>query len=271
MLPLYIDLTGKKVVVFGGGEVAERKIRQIFETAADAETERGKLNVEVYSLDFTAWIKERCKKEKCKKEKCKKEKSEVRCFRCNLWDSCRNLNLGGLGGLVRGAFLVIICTDDEALNEHLFKEVKKASKFGVLVNYKQQGDAFMSAVVKKGRGGFLISVSTGGKSPAMARHLKEKISSLVLAGESDGESDGESESEREEKEREEKMLLVQSHLRQRLKETVKDEKKRQAILNRVLSEPECWAALDTDAEPFDFEAVERKILGIVGRWEEKNE
>ena len=42
-------------------------------------------------------------------------------------------------------------------------------------------------------------------------------------------------------------------------------------MNRVLSEPECWAALDTDAEPFDFEAVERKILGIVGRWEEKNE
>ncbi|HJH26621.1 MAG TPA: hypothetical protein C5S37_07560 [Methanophagales archaeon] len=54
MLPLYVDLSGKRIVVFGGGTIAERKLRQILET----NVESGEINVEVYSRDFTHWIEE---------------------------------------------------------------------------------------------------------------------------------------------------------------------------------------------------------------------
>ncbi|MHC1599936.1 MAG: hypothetical protein ACXQS5_03835, partial [Candidatus Methanospirareceae archaeon] len=100
------------------------------------------------------------------------------------------------------------------------------------------GNAFMSSVINKG--GFLISVSTMGKGPAMARYMKEKISSLI-------------------EEKEEKMLYIQSHLRGYLKERIKDENRRGAILNQVLNDPECWAALD---EP--VEVAKKLILRIVG-------
>lgn len=195
MLPLYADLSGKRIVVFGGGDVAERKICQILETGGAA--------IEVYSLDFTPRIEELCKK------------NETRCFRCDLWD--QNLN-----ELLKGACLILICTSDESLNNRIFEEAKRSNSF-MLINYKDNGNAFMSSVINKG--GFIISISTGGKGPAMARYLKEKIAPLIG-------------------DKEEKMLYILAQLRDYLKETVKDEKLRKKILNCVLSDSACWSTLD---------------------------
>jgi len=85
MLPLYVDLSGKRIVVFGGGTIAERKLRQILET----NVESGEITVEVYSRDFTHWIEEM------------REKGEIQCFRCDL----RTQNLEDL---VKGAFLTLV-------------------------------------------------------------------------------------------------------------------------------------------------------------------
>jgi len=211
MLPLYVDISGKRIVVFGGGSIAERKLQQIFETNGGG----GALNVEVYSLDFTPFIEEM------------NEKGEIRCFQCDLWD--RNL-----GELIKGAFLVLVCTDDETLNGRILKET---AKYDALVNYKHAGDVFMSSVVNKG--GFLISVSTSGKGPAMARYMKTKILSLIG-------------------DKEEKMLLIQSNLRGYLKGKIKEEGRRREILNLVLEDPECWAALDAPVE-----VAEKLIFKIV--------
>ncbi|NMX21551.1 hypothetical protein C5S30_03780 [ANME-1 cluster archaeon GoMg4] len=215
MLPLYVDVSDKRIVVFGGGAVAERKICQILDTAEE-DTDEGKVDLEVYSLDFTAHIE------------ALREKGEIRCFRCDLCDQ-------NLEELIKRAFLILICTGDDTLNERILKE---SAKFDALVNYRNAGDAFMASVVNKG--GFLISISTMGKGPAMARYMKEKISAII-------------------EEKEEKMLYIQSHLRGYLKERIKDEKSRREILNHVLSDPECWAALD---EP--VEVAEERILRIVG-------
>jgi precorrin-2 dehydrogenase/sirohydrochlorin ferrochelatase len=212
MLPLYVNVSGKRVVVFGGGEVAERKISQILETDGDG----GSVGVEVHSLDFTPRIEEMW------------EKGEIQCFRCDLWEQ-------NLEELIKGAFLVLVCTGDENLNNRILKE---ATKFDVLVNYRDEGNVFMSSVVNKG--GFLISVSTGGKGPAMAKYMKTKISSLIG-------------------DKEEKMLLIQSNLRRYLKKKVKEEHRRQEILNRVLNDPECWAVLDAPVE-----VAEKLIFKIVG-------
>lgn len=74
----------------------------------------------------------------------------------------------------------------------------------------------------------------------MARYMREKIEPLIG-------------------EREEKMLLIQSRLRSELKATIKDETRRQAILNQVLHDPDCWAALDAP-----LTIAEELILRIIG-------
>jgi len=212
MLPLYIDLSGKRIVVFGGGDVAERKICQILETG-------GGMEIEVYSIDFTPRIAELSKK------------NEIRSIRSNLWDQ-------NLEELLKGAFLILICTNDESLNARIFEEAKRSNRF-MLINYKNDGNVMMSSVINKG--GFTISISTGGEVPAMARYMKEKIAPLIG-------------------DKEEKMLYILAQLRDYLKETVKDEKQRKKILNCVLSDTACWSTLD---EHLQVEIAKNCIFKIV--------
>ncbi|MFZ2070616.1 MAG: bifunctional precorrin-2 dehydrogenase/sirohydrochlorin ferrochelatase [Halobacteriota archaeon] len=212
MLPLYVDVAAKRIVVFGGGEVAERKIQQIIDTRGT----RGKPYLEVYSLDFTPRIEEL------------REKDELKCFQCDLWSI-------DLGERIKGAFLVLVCTSDESLNTRILNE---SLKLDALVNYRHEGDVFMSSVINKN--GILISISTEGKGPAMAKYMREKISQFI-------------------DDKVEKMLLIQSSLRDYLKVTIKEEERRHEILNRVLRDPECWAALDAPVE-----IAEKIIRGIVG-------
>jgi precorrin-2 dehydrogenase/sirohydrochlorin ferrochelatase len=215
MLPLYVAVSGKRIVVFGGGSVAERKIRQILETCTDSTEGNANINIEVYSLAFTPWLAERC------------EEKTLRCFHCDLSDQ-------NISALLKDAFLILICTSDVTLNEHLFSE---ATKTDALINYTDKGNVFMSSVVKKG--GMIISISTNGKGPAMARYMREKITALI------GEQEG-------------KMLQIQVYLRGYLKEKIVEEQKRRAILNRVLRDFDCWAALD---EP--VEVAQERIVKIV--------
>ncbi len=208
MLPLYIDAAGKRIVVFGGGKVAERKIRQILETTSNVV-------VEVYSREFTPGIEKFA------------EAGKVKCTECDLW---RETDLR-----LEGAFMAIICTSDEALNEHIFRE---ARRFNILINYGHEGDVFMGSVIH--RHGFIISISTDGKVPAMARYMREKITPLIG-------------------EREEKMLEVESKLREDLRAIIKDEARRHEILYRVLRDPDCWAAIDAP-----LAVAEELILKIIG-------
>ena len=52
--PLFVDVSAKKIVVFGGGAVAERKVSRLLDASAK--------EVEVYSLDFVKELEERCRR-----------------------------------------------------------------------------------------------------------------------------------------------------------------------------------------------------------------
>ena len=49
MFPLFVDVSAKRIVVFGGGAVAERKVSRLLDAGAK--------EVEIYSLDFTNELK----------------------------------------------------------------------------------------------------------------------------------------------------------------------------------------------------------------------
>src|SRR5262245_64039573 len=143
--PIYLNLTNKRVVVIGGGEVAERKVESLLQTGAE---------VSVISPDVTARLSELAEN--------KAVQIQRRAYRA---------------GDCAGAALVFSATDDAEVSAAVFRE---ATDSGALVNTADQPalcDFIMPAVVR--RGSISIAVSTGGTSPGLAAQLRNRIAGLI--------------------------------------------------------------------------------------------
>ena len=143
--PIYLNLKGKRVVVIGGGEVAERKIESLLGTDA---------SINVISPEVTARILKLASERRVELDR--------RLYR---------------DGDCSGATLVLSATDDDATNRSVFEEARKA---GALVNTADQPalcDFIMPAVVR--RGDIAIAISTSGTSPGLAARLRQKIARLI--------------------------------------------------------------------------------------------
>ena len=78
---------------------------------------------------------------------------------------------------VAGRLLVIAATDDSEVNEQVFAACRSQ---GVLVNCVDRGElstAIFPAIVD--RDPVTVGISTGGTSPTLARHLRERIETLL--------------------------------------------------------------------------------------------
>ncbi len=139
--PILIDLQGKKVIVVGGGAVAQRKIETLREYGA---------NVHVIAGEMTPTLSRYVKK------------GEIRFlgkeFRKDYLD---------------GAFVVIAATDDHILNCRISEQAREK---GILINTVDQPSEcnFIVPSVLR-RGDLLIAVSTSGKSPALAKKIREDL------------------------------------------------------------------------------------------------
>ncbi len=139
--PIMVDLTGKEVLVVGGGSVAARKISTLLEYGAV---------VSVVSKDLSDEIK-----------------SHV--------DSNKVRYLGEEFSLVflKEKFLVIAATDDAELN-HRISQV--AEEKGMLINAVDQPadcNFIVPSIIK--RGDLIVAVSTSGKSPALAKKIRKEL------------------------------------------------------------------------------------------------
>ncbi len=138
-----VDLTGREVLVVGGGSVAGRKIATLIEYGAI---------VSVVARELSPELK-------------------------NLVDNGRVKYLGGEFSLVflKDRFFAIAATDDPELN-HRISQAAQAK--GMLINAVDQ-PADCSFIVPSiiRRGDLVVSVSTSGKSPALAKKIREELSS----------------------------------------------------------------------------------------------
>jgi precorrin-2 dehydrogenase/sirohydrochlorin ferrochelatase len=145
MYPVVLDLTGRKCLVVGGGQVACRKVQGLLAAHAD---------VVVVSPEAVPLIRAAVERGKC------------------LWQR-RYYETNDLDGV----FLVFAATSDPALQRRIALEAGQA---GILVNVADHPELctfHVPATVR--RGDFLLSVATGGSSPALAarvrRHLEEEF------------------------------------------------------------------------------------------------
>lgn len=139
--PVFLRLEGRRCVVVGGGEVAERKVRSLL--AAGAE-------VAVVSPALTAELAELA-------------------VRGEIEHAARAYQPGDLAG----ALLAYAATDDESLHEEISDE---AEARGVLLNVvdRPRWCGFIVPSIMT-RGDLTVAVSTAGGSPALARRLREDI------------------------------------------------------------------------------------------------
>jgi precorrin-2 dehydrogenase / sirohydrochlorin ferrochelatase len=139
--PAFLNLSGKKCVVVGGGKVAERKISALVRAGAC---------VDVISPDLTAPLEK---------------------FRSS--GTINHVGREFKKGDLEGAFLAIAATSNEKVN----RAVSCEAPFLVnVVDVPELCNFIVPAVVE--RGPLTIAVSTGGASPAMAAEVRRELELL---------------------------------------------------------------------------------------------
>jgi precorrin-2 dehydrogenase/sirohydrochlorin ferrochelatase len=141
LYPVFLKLEGHKVLIVGGGLIAEQKIEAVLRSATD---------VTVVSPQITPRIR--------------------------LWAHQGRIKYQAVTfrpGMTHGYFLVISCTDSEETNRAVYQE---AREFGALANAVDDPgycDFYAPAVVNRGE--FQIAISTNGNSPALSQYVRKKL------------------------------------------------------------------------------------------------
>ncbi|OGS43439.1 MAG: hypothetical protein A2539_10670 [Elusimicrobia bacterium RIFOXYD2_FULL_34_15] len=139
--PISLNLENKKVVVVGGGNIAERKIRGLIKYGA---------KITLVSPVLTTNLNKLVKKNKITGIKKKYTVS-----------------------VIKDAFMIFACTSDNKINKEIFND---AERLGVLVNvcdYTNGCRFIVPAVIRKK--GVVISISTDGKQPVLSKKFKEVL------------------------------------------------------------------------------------------------
>jgi len=145
--PIFLDIEGKKCVVVGGGQVALRKVRALLDHGA---------RVEVISPDLCPGLGRMFKQGK------------VHAVR-------RDYAEGDLAGAV----IVVAATNDNDLNAKVAEEARAR---GVLINAvddPQHCDFIVPSHLR--HGDVTIAISTGGRSPALARKIRTELEKDLAA------------------------------------------------------------------------------------------
>jgi precorrin-2 dehydrogenase/sirohydrochlorin ferrochelatase len=142
MIPLFIDCSGRRVVIFGGGAVAARKAAYFVQEA----------RVLVVSRSFV--------------QKLETLQVEKECV------DIKDASDATLAALIKGAFLVIVALSDPAQNNRIGRLCRKK---GILFNNAagQAGDVVLPAISRGEH--YTLAISTGGSSPAISRYIREHL------------------------------------------------------------------------------------------------
>jgi precorrin-2 dehydrogenase/sirohydrochlorin ferrochelatase len=139
--PMFLNISGKRCVVIGGGQVARRKVRTLLEHGASVEVISPDLCPELNKLVETGEVKVRRRRYQA--------------------------------GDLPGAFLVITASDDSEINRQVVKEAKGKSVLVNATDDPENSDFIAPSSVR--RGDMTIAISTTGRSPALARKIRTRL------------------------------------------------------------------------------------------------
>lgn len=138
--PIMLKLEGKKVVVVGGGKVAERKVTGLLGTGSQ---------ITVISPNTTEELKRlaRCGRIEWLEKSFSKEDMD-------------------------GAYLIFAATNNNELNQYI-KMAASDQQLVTIADDPEGSDFHVPSHIQRGR--LSIAVSTGGASPTLARKIREQL------------------------------------------------------------------------------------------------
>lgn len=137
LYPLFMDVSGSRCAVVGGGGVASRKVRGLLESGASVVVISPEVTPEIEGMGVTV---------------------ERRPYR---------------PGDLAGSALAFAATNSREVNAAIAREAKES---GIPVNVADrpaEGDFALPSVLR--RGALQVAVSTGGASPTLARRIRDAM------------------------------------------------------------------------------------------------
>lgn len=141
LFPMFLKLTGRRVLVVGAGKVGEPKIGGLLETGA---------RIRVVALEANPTVLEWAHAGRIE--------LELRAYTPDDLD---------------GAFLAVVATASRSLNERIYQEAQSRGVLCNVVDVPDLCDFFYPAVVR--RGDLQIAISTAGQSPSLAQKIRQQL------------------------------------------------------------------------------------------------
>jgi len=142
--PIFLEMSGRRAVVIGGGAVAARKAQALLTAGARLVVVAEHIDDVLTSI-------------------CQGTNAELITSRY-----CKDYLVG--------AVLAIAATNDHQLNKQIYKDCQELEILCNVVDDPELCDFFVPAVVK--RGGLQIAIGTAGNCPAYAGHIRKKLEQI---------------------------------------------------------------------------------------------
>lgn len=209
---LDFQMRGKKALVVGAGEVGIRKALSLVEDGA---------SVTILSKEFTDSAR---------------DAAAGHDIEMIVADLDKDFALV-LTHISRNDFLVV-ATDDAALNRRLADEARIVGTMVSVVDDIGLSDCIFPAICRRGE--FSIAVSTGGRSPTMARLMRDRLASELT-------------------DEDVLMLALHAHIRAAAKSVVGDARARKGLLLRVTADERVIRQI----QAHNLEGAKRVAEGII--------
>ena len=204
--PIYLDVESRSCLVVGGGEVGARKVKTLLDCGGV---------VEVVSPEVVPWLEERIQEGVVELKGSHYEERQL--------DGC---------------FLVIAATDDMELNCRIAQDAEQRGLLCNVVDYPQEGNFILPSLVQ--RGALTVAISTSGKSPALARQLRQDLEQRFGMEYAD-------------------FLELMGAIRERLLRDSKDSRANKERFNQLVESP-----LLEMVRRRDYEGVDRILESVLG-------
>jgi len=139
--PVFLNIQRKKCVVVGGGQIAFRKVKMLLDCGASVTVISPVLHPDLSELS---------------------DKKSIRVIR-------RSYKLGDL----KGAMIVVAATDVNKINRKVADEARGVGALINVVDDPKPSDFIIPSFFR--RGDLTVSVSTAGRSPALARKIRTRL------------------------------------------------------------------------------------------------
>lgn len=146
--PMFADLNGRRCIVIGGGVIAQRKVTTLLGYGAA---------VTVVSPEVTKRLSTYAKAGKIRHIARRFQPADV-----------------------REAWLVYAATDDQAINQLVFRTASARRIFTNVVDQKPLCSFITPAIAR--RGPVTVAVSTGGASPSLAKQIRDEFQRIAEHG-----------------------------------------------------------------------------------------